>query len=67
MQALGAFGFRGLYENKPTFTESIVPAVTLLVHIIESETVPVDLHELFSTIKAIPLLDKFRNISNNRP
>ncbi|MCK7534867.1 MAG: hypothetical protein MZV63_29655 [Marinilabiliales bacterium] len=30
MQALGAFGFRGLHENKPTFTESIVPAVELM-------------------------------------
>ena len=30
MQALGAFGFRGLYEQKPTFTESIVPGVNIL-------------------------------------
>ncbi len=34
MQALGAFGFRGLYEKKPTFTESIVPGVKILTQII---------------------------------
>ena len=37
MQALGAFGFRGLYEKKPTFTGSIVPAVILLIQLIDSE------------------------------
>jgi aminoglycoside/choline kinase family phosphotransferase len=54
MQALGAFGFRGLYEKKPTFTGSIVPAVKLLNDLIESEKLPIKLKELFETIKLIP-------------
>ncbi len=41
MQALGAFGFRGLYEKKPTFTGSIVPAVILLIELIDSRKLPV--------------------------
>jgi aminoglycoside/choline kinase family phosphotransferase len=54
MQALGAFGFRGLYEKKPTFTGSIVPAVNLLNQLIDSNQLPVSLPELFITVKAIP-------------
>lgn len=54
MQALGAFGFRGLYEKKPTFTGSIVPAVKLLIQLIDSEQLPVSLLELFLTVRSIP-------------
>jgi aminoglycoside/choline kinase family phosphotransferase len=54
MQALGAFGFRGLYEKKPTFTGSIVPAVRLLIQIIDSGNMPVTLPELFQTVKLVP-------------
>jgi aminoglycoside/choline kinase family phosphotransferase len=54
MQALGAFGFRGLYEQKPTFTDSIVPGVNLLNKIIERAEQHVTLGELFRTIKSIP-------------
>jgi aminoglycoside/choline kinase family phosphotransferase len=54
MQALGAFGFRGLYEKKPTFTGSIVPAVKLLIQLIESEQLPVALTELCHTVELIP-------------
>jgi aminoglycoside/choline kinase family phosphotransferase len=54
MQALGAFGFRGLYEKKPTFTGSIVPGVKLLIQLIDSEQLPLPLPELFQTIRMIP-------------
>ena len=54
MQALGAFGFRGLYERKPTFTGSIVPAVKLLNQLIDSGNLPVSLPELFETVRLIP-------------
>jgi aminoglycoside/choline kinase family phosphotransferase len=62
MQALGAFGFRGLYEKKPTFTRSIVPAVKLLIQLIDSEQLPVSLLELFQTIKFIPGLQIFNEL-----
>jgi len=62
MQALGAFGFRGLYEKKPTFTESIVPGVRILASIIEKAADHIDLPVLFSTIGNIPETNLFREL-----
>ena len=63
MQALGAFGFRGLYEKKPTFTDSIVPAIKLLNRIIDSEKLPVNLPELLNTLRLIPGLSIYSKLS----
>lgn len=63
LQALGAFGFRGLYEQKPTFTESIVPAVKLLEDLIGGSDLGTELPELFSTIKAIRETRKYNNLA----
>jgi len=60
MQALGAFGFRGLHENKPTFNESIVPAVELMNELLESGAVKIDLPELRKASLAVPLQRKYR-------
>ena len=62
MQALGAFGFRGLYEKKPTFTGSIVPAVILLNELIASNQLPVELNELFQTVRQIPEQKIYREL-----
>jgi hypothetical protein len=62
MQALGAFGFRGLYEKKPTFTGSIVPAIKLLTGIIDSGKLPVDLPELFSAVRGVPGTEVYREL-----
>jgi aminoglycoside/choline kinase family phosphotransferase len=66
MQALGAFGFRGLYEKKPTFTGSIVPAVKLLIQLIESEQLPVSLPELFKTVRLIPCLKIYIELDHDQ-
>jgi len=63
LQALGAFGFRGLYEQKPTFTESIVPAVKLLEDLTGGHEFGTDLPELFRTIKAIRETKKYNNLA----
>jgi aminoglycoside/choline kinase family phosphotransferase len=60
MQALGAFGFRGLYENKPTFAEIIVPAVALLEQVIGTSETTIDLPELYQTIRAISETPKLK-------
>ena len=66
MQALGAFGFRGLYEQKPTFTDSIVPGVRLLLQIITMAEDHIRLPELFTTIKVIPESHLFIKLSERR-
>lgn len=53
MQALGAFGFRGLYEQKPTFTDSIVPGVELLSYLAGTARSHVSLPELYRAVEAI--------------
>jgi aminoglycoside/choline kinase family phosphotransferase len=65
MQALGAFGFRGLYEQKPTFTDSIIPGVNLLLQVIESAENHIKLPELFSTIRSIPNTPVFIKLSGD--
>lgn len=62
MQALGAFGFRGLYEQKPTFTESIVPGVHILIEITKSARNHVILPELYRTIDSIPESKLFKTL-----
>ncbi len=62
MQALGAFGFRGLYENKPTFTDSIVPAVRFLEEVSSLSEKHIALTELQLTIKEISKAPKFKQL-----
>ena len=66
MQALGAFGFRGLYEKKPTFTGSIVPAIELLTSIIDSGSLPISLPELFEAIRNVPGTELFKNLKKGK-
>ncbi len=58
MQALGAFGFRGLIEKKPGFTESIPPALAMIQEILDEWAIPVaipELQEVFHRMQAISL------------
>ncbi|MEZ5010758.1 MAG: RNase adapter RapZ [Bacteroidales bacterium] len=59
MQALGAYGYRGLFEQKPGFVQSIVPAVRDMNSVIESGTLDIDLPELFGIMEKIPLTSRF--------
>jgi aminoglycoside/choline kinase family phosphotransferase len=53
LQALGAYGFRGLYERKPNFTESIPPAVRQLNRIFGIEEIKDDLSELSRIVNSL--------------
>lgn len=46
MQTLGAYGYRGYYERKPYFLESIPLAISNLHHISQEHPLPVSLPEL---------------------
>ncbi len=48
MQALGAFGFRGVVEHKPGFKESIPPALDLIEELIQDWNLPLPLKEIRS-------------------
>lgn len=62
MQALGAYGYRGLYEQKPGFVQSIIPSLVILNDIINSEQVKIKLPELFRILREIPGLDSFAGL-----
>ncbi|MBN2632634.1 MAG: phosphotransferase [Bacteroidales bacterium] len=64
MQALGAFGFRGLYERKPTFTESIVPGIKLLTDVASGAENVVELPELYKVIRAVIRSEVFNSLSS---
>ncbi len=66
MQALGAFGFRGLYEQKPTFTESIVPGVSIFLQIIVSARDHINLPELYHSVESIPDSKLFRELQDRK-
>jgi len=66
MQALGAFGFRGLYEQKPTFTETLVPAVFLLQNIASAAEQHIKLPELYSVIFASSKTALFKTLEAGR-
>ncbi|MCU0361803.1 MAG: phosphotransferase [Bacteroidales bacterium] len=62
MQALGAFGFRGLYEQKPTFTDSIVPGVELLSFLAREAEPHISLPGLYRAINSIPQSQLFATL-----
>jgi aminoglycoside/choline kinase family phosphotransferase len=61
MQAMGAYGYRGFFERKPRFLQSVPLAIRNIERILETGFVPVDLPELrsvFERICASPTLRK---------
>jgi aminoglycoside/choline kinase family phosphotransferase len=46
MQALGAFGFRGIVEKKPGFMESIPPALGMISDLLDEWSLPIEVSEL---------------------
>jgi len=53
LQALGAYGFRGYYENKPHFLQSIPFALKNLQFLIGSGKIPVPLPTLIQALEGI--------------
>ena len=53
LQAMGAYGFRGLHENKPLFLESIPGALKNLEYILGHYKLGLELPELTSALKLL--------------
>jgi hypothetical protein len=67
LQALGAYGFRGYYENKPHFLKSIPFAIANLQYLLGTKSLPVPmpmLREVLDKIIVNPAFHSFRNTEN---
>jgi len=53
MQALGAYGFRGFYERKPHFLQSVPYAIKNLRWLLENATLPISLPALTNAFQGI--------------
>lgn len=53
LQAMGAYGFRGLHENKPLFLESIPGALKNLEYILGHYSLGIEIPELLSALKKL--------------
>jgi aminoglycoside/choline kinase family phosphotransferase len=60
LQALGAYGFRGYYENKPHFLKSIPFAVGNLEYLLKTKSFPVHLPMLLDVLERIVQNPSFR-------
>ncbi|MBT3207802.1 MAG: phosphotransferase [Bacteroidetes bacterium] len=66
LQVLGAYGFRGFYERKSHFIESIPFAIKNLKWITENQPLPIELRELFYTFKQIISSEKFKTENTDK-
>jgi aminoglycoside/choline kinase family phosphotransferase len=61
LQALGAYGFRGYYENKPHFLKSIPFAIANLEHLVSTSSIPLSMPMLEEILEKIILNPSFRS------
>jgi len=66
LQALGAYGFRGYYENKPHFLQSIPFALKNLQFLIESGKIPLKLPSLITSLEEVIARFKFSSGVQNK-
>ena len=67
LQALGAYGFRGLIQKKQHFLESIPFALREIIGLKDKLQFPFDMHELFSVLNQMEkLLQKYQTIENEK-
>jgi RNase adaptor protein for sRNA GlmZ degradation len=65
MQAMGAYGYRGLFQKKSYFIESIPYALVNIETLLSKYNLPVEIPELKRILKEISVSEKLKNISKN--
>jgi aminoglycoside/choline kinase family phosphotransferase len=65
MQAMGAFGFRGFYEKKEHFLQSIPYAIENLKYLLDNVTFKVDLPALFMALRNVTESEELINIGKS--
>ena len=63
LQALGAYGFRGFYERKAHFLQSVPYALKNLRWLADNVRLPVALPSLLDALEAMQASEKLRNLS----
>ena len=63
MQALGAYGFRGFYERKPHFLQSVPYALKNLRWLLENTGLPIALPTLLGTFRTMAASEKLQELS----
>jgi hypothetical protein len=63
MQALGAYGFRGFYERKPHFLQSVPFALKNLSWLLNNVELPVPIPALTAAFRSMLLSDKLLNLN----
>lgn len=66
LQAMGAYGFRGFYENKPLFLQSIPYAISNLNYILENIELKTDTSYLFDVLKNLKNSTRLNQIINSQ-
>jgi aminoglycoside/choline kinase family phosphotransferase len=61
MQAMGAYGYRGFFERKPRFLQSVPPAVDNIEQLLEHGFLPIDLPELHAVLERICASEALRS------
>jgi aminoglycoside/choline kinase family phosphotransferase len=64
MQALGAYGFRGFYERKPHFLQSVPYALKNLRWLLHNVTLPVALPALLNAFQGMLRSEKLQNLDS---
>ena len=64
MQALGAYGFRGFYESKPVFLQSVPYALKNIRWLLHNVTLPVALPALMAAFTAMLGSEKLQSIAS---
>jgi len=66
MQALGAYGFRGFYERKEHFLQSVPYALKNLRWLLRNVELPIALPTVMEAFKTMVASDKLRGLPPNR-
>jgi len=67
LQAMGAYGYRGFYERKTHFLQSVPFALRNLEHLLEGGPLPVELPELWTALRGLIGSSRLRTLASTPP
>jgi aminoglycoside/choline kinase family phosphotransferase len=66
MQVMGAYGFRGLFEKRPHFADSLEPAIAALARLINVHPLEPELTELKSALRKLTQSSKYMHLHHKQ-